>query len=211
MSDNKIVLIGGGGHCVSVIDAIEQEGRFQVAGIVDQKNVGGKVLGHTIIASDDDLARLAKEYNNFLITVGHVLTNEPRVRLFEELRKLGGKFPTILSPRAYVSKHATIAEGTVVLHNAVVNANAKIGKNVIINTGSIIEHDAIVGDHVHISTAAVINGGCNIGNHAFIGSNAMIKQSLTIGDKVVVGAGSVVLENLSANATYVGNPAKRKQ
>jgi len=210
MSDNKIVLIGGGGHCVSVIDVIEQEGRFQIVGIVDKKNVGGKVLGYTIIASDDELERLAKEYNNFLITVGHVLSNEPRTRLFEELHKFGGKFPTIISPRAYVSKHATVGEGTIVMHNAFVNANAKVGKNTIVNTGAIIEHDATVGDHCHISTAAVINGGCNIGDHTFIGSNAMIKQYVAVEDRVTVGAGSVVLQNLQRNATYVGNPAKRQ-
>ncbi len=31
----KIILIGGGGHCKSCIDVIEQEGRFQITGIVD--------------------------------------------------------------------------------------------------------------------------------------------------------------------------------
>jgi len=30
----KIILIGGGGHCKSCIDVIEQEGRFIIAGIV---------------------------------------------------------------------------------------------------------------------------------------------------------------------------------
>ena len=32
---DKIILIGGGGHCKSCIDVIEQEGRFTIAGIVD--------------------------------------------------------------------------------------------------------------------------------------------------------------------------------
>ena len=31
----KIILIGGGGHCRACIDVIEQEGRFTIAGIVD--------------------------------------------------------------------------------------------------------------------------------------------------------------------------------
>jgi len=210
MADNKIILIGGGGHCVSVIDVIEQEGRFQVAGVVDRKNVGGKVLGYPIIASDDELQRIAKEYKNFLVTVGHVLSNEPRIRFFDELRKLGGKFPTIISPRSYVSKHATVGEGTIVMHHAFVNANANVGKNTIVNSGAIIEHDATIGDHCHISTAAVVNGGCKIGDHTFIGSNAVIKQYLTIENNVTVGAGSVVLQDLAAKSTYVGNPAKRK-
>ena len=34
---DKIILIGGGGHCKSVIDVIEQEGKFQIAGIIDKQ------------------------------------------------------------------------------------------------------------------------------------------------------------------------------
>ena len=33
----EIILIGGGGHCKSVIDVIEQENRFTIAGIIDKK------------------------------------------------------------------------------------------------------------------------------------------------------------------------------
>ena len=49
----KILLIGGGGHCKSVIDVIEQEERFEIAGIVDKpKLLGSKVLGYPIIGND---------------------------------------------------------------------------------------------------------------------------------------------------------------
>ena len=41
----KIVLIGGGGHCKSVIDVIEQEGQFTIVGIVDNAELlGSKIL-----------------------------------------------------------------------------------------------------------------------------------------------------------------------
>jgi len=211
MPENSIVLVGGGGHCASVIDVIEQEGKFSIAGIVDRQNIGSKVLGYTIIASDSDLPRLAKEYRNFLITVGHIESNEARTRLFGELKKSGILFPTIISPIAYVSKYATIGEGTIVMHNAFVNANAKIGKNTIINTAAIVEHDATIGDHCHLSTAAVVNGGCTIGDHTFIGSNAMVKQYLAIGEGVVIGASAVVLGTLEPNGVYAGNPAVLKR
>lgn len=35
MMKPKLILIGGGGHCHSAIDVIEEEGRYQIAGIVD--------------------------------------------------------------------------------------------------------------------------------------------------------------------------------
>ena len=41
----KIILVGGGGHCKSVIDVIEQENKFKISGIVDQhKFLGSKIL-----------------------------------------------------------------------------------------------------------------------------------------------------------------------
>ena len=35
----KIILIGGGGHCKSVIDVIEEENKYIIAGIVDKKEL----------------------------------------------------------------------------------------------------------------------------------------------------------------------------
>jgi len=35
----KIILIGAGGHCKSVIDVIEQEARFEIAGIIDKTEI----------------------------------------------------------------------------------------------------------------------------------------------------------------------------
>ncbi len=57
----EIILIGGGGHCKSVIDVIEQESQFVIVGIVDKsKLIGTDVLGYPVIGSDSDLESLAK-------------------------------------------------------------------------------------------------------------------------------------------------------
>ncbi len=34
----EIILVGGGGHCKSVIDVIEQEAKYKIAGIIDKKS-----------------------------------------------------------------------------------------------------------------------------------------------------------------------------
>ena len=45
MSKEKIVLLGGGGHCRSIIDVIELENKYKIVGIVDKKElIGSKVL-----------------------------------------------------------------------------------------------------------------------------------------------------------------------
>ena len=106
--------------------------------------------------------------NYAFVTVGQIKNSEIRYNLFKKLKKRGFKIPKIISPYAYVSKHAHIGEGSIVMHNVVINAGAKIGKNCIINTSSLIEHDVIIGDHTHISTKAVINGGTKIGSKVFL-------------------------------------------
>jgi UDP-3-O-[3-hydroxymyristoyl] glucosamine N-acyltransferase len=45
----------------------------------------------------------------------------------------------IVSPIAYISKHSTIGEGTVIHHHALINANVKIGKNCIINSKALFK------------------------------------------------------------------------
>jgi len=184
----EIILVGGGGHCKSVIDVIEQEAKYNIVGIIDKKElIGNEVLGYKVIGCDDDLAVLKGKFQYALVTVGHVKSNALRVKLLQEL---GFELPTFISPLAYVSKHAFIDEGTIIMHHALVNANAKIGKNCIINTKALIEHDCVVEDNCHISTASVINGGVEVKSNSFYGSNATSKEYVEVNG--FIKAGSVV-------------------
>ncbi len=185
----EIILIGGGGHCRSVIDVIELENRFHIAGIVvNDLPRGSKVLNHEVIGSDDDLEEIFKKYKNAIITVGHIKSNSIRVKLFKKLKQIGFNLPVVISPLAYVSKYAKIDEGTVVMHQALINASVKVGKNCIINTKALLEHDVIVGDNCHTSTASVINGGTVIKDNTFVGSNAVSKEGTKIDSFVKAGS-----------------------
>jgi len=193
MKKEPIILIGGGGHCKSVIDVIEQQAVYEIAGIVDiPEKLGEKVFNYEIIGQDSDLPMLVKKYNNFHITVGQIKTPESRIRLFNELIKLGANLPVIISPLAYVSKHANIESGTTIMHFAVVNAGAKVGMNCIINTKALIEHDVVIGNHCHISTGAIVNGGVQIGDNVFYGSGAVCKEYITIPENSFIKANSIV-------------------
>ena len=175
----KIVLVGGGGHCSSVIDVIEQDDRYEIIGIVDKIELReSDVLGYKIIACDDELEEVYKTCQNAIVTVGQIESNTIRVKLFKRLKEIGFALPVVISPLAYVSKHSIIEEGTVVMHHSLVNTNAKIGKNCIINTKALIEHDCIVEDNCHISTAAVLNGGVVVKENTFFGSNSTTKQHI---------------------------------
>jgi sugar O-acyltransferase (sialic acid O-acetyltransferase NeuD family) len=204
----QIVLIGGGGHCQSCIDVIEMENKLKIAGIVDVKEkVGTKVLGYSVFATDRDLPNLIKEYSYFFITIGQIKDPTRRVNLFKTLQEQKVKLPSIISPLAHVSRHASIGEGTIIMHQAFINAASRVGKNCIINTKAMVEHESQIGDHCHISTAAIVNGQCHIGEGTFIGSNAVIGNNVDIPAGTIISAGATVLESLKEKGTYKGQPA----
>ncbi|WP_428898274.1 sugar O-acyltransferase [Parelusimicrobium proximum] len=189
----SIVLIGAGGHCKSCIDVLEAGGRYIVAAICDiPEKKGERILSYTVTHTDADIAALAAKYKHFLITLGHMGDAGLRKKIFKAVKDAGGTLPVIISPRAYVSAHADVAEGTIVMHDALINAGARVGEGCIINTKALIEHDAEIGAHSHISTAAVINGGAKVGAECFIGSNSVSRQGAVVADGTFVKAGSVI-------------------
>jgi len=188
-----ILLIGGGGHCRSCIDVIEEEKKYNIAGIVDNNiPLGTDVLGYKIIGNDSDLEVLRSSYSYAFITVGQIKNASVRKKLFEFAVKLGFDVPRIVSPRAFVSRHATIDKGTIVMHDALINASASIGKNCIINTKTLIEHDATIKDHCHISTGAIINGSVLVGEESFIGSGTITHHNTSITNNCVISAGTII-------------------
>lgn len=190
---NQIVLIGGGGHCKSVIDVIEQQARFNIAGIVDKPNfLGSKILGYSVIGNDLDLKSLAKRYKYALITVGYIKSPLTRIKLFNLAKKAGFILPKIVSSNAYVSKHSKIGSGTVIMHDAIVNADTSIGDNCIINSKALIEHDCKISSHCHVSTNAIINGGVKIEAKCFIGSNVTTKNNIIIRENSFIKAKTLV-------------------
>ena len=186
-----LILIGGGGHCASCIDVIEQENKFTIAGIVDKITSTENLLGYPLLGCDDDLVKLRASFDYALITVGQIKSPATRIRLFELVKLLGFTLPAIISSRAYVSRHASVAAGTIVMHDALINARASVGSNCVINSKALIEHDAVIEDNCHISTGAIVNGGVSVKQGTFIGSNAVTKEYVQTHNNDFIKAGSI--------------------
>lgn len=197
-----ILLLGAGGHARACIDVIEQEGKYSVAGLVGvAAEVGAKVFGYPVLGVDADLPDLLCAYAHAAVAVGQIKTPEERIRLFTFIEHSGCASPVIVSPRAYVSQHASLGAGTIVMHGAVVNAGAVVGRNCIINSQSLVEHDVVISDHCHIATAAVVNSGVRIGLGTFLGSGASVRQCVNLGERCLIGMGQRVLKDCAAGTS----------
>lgn len=206
MEGKNLILVGGGGHCKSVIEVAESAG-YNILGILDMpEEVGKTVLGYKVVGTDDDIPQFVGKAE-FVITVGFIKNPAIRIRIFDKIKNAGGRLARVVASTARVSKYAEVGEGTVVMHQAFVNAGAKIGHNCIINTFCNIEHDAQVGDQCHISTGTMVNGDCKIGERVFIGSQSVLANGISVGDDIIVGAGSLVRKSILTKGVYSGNPA----
>ena len=177
---SELVLVGGGGHCKSVIDTAKRMNCFEEIVITDPiVKRGTKVLGCSVVGTDDCLAELHQQGIEFaFVTVGSVGVNPFREIIADKVKSLGYHFPVIIDPTAIVSDSAIIGEGTFIGKNVVINAEVKIGKHCIINTGAIIEHECIVGDYTHISVGTTLCGEVVVRESCMIGAGTTVIQCI---------------------------------
>lgn len=206
----KILLIGGGGHCESVIDSIIEASSFDIIGILDTpEKVGDTIGGIPIVGVDEDLKGWRdKGVQNAFITLGSIGNTQLRQKLFQKAKDLGFFFPVVKDKTAIVSNKININEGTFIGKGAIVNASVKIGKLAIINSGAIVEHGSTIGDYCHLAPGATLSGNVSIGKSTHIGTNTTIIQGVKIGEDTIIGAGSVVIRNIGSFKKAYGNPCK---
>lgn len=202
----KLILVGGGGHCKSVLDAAERMDTFEEIVITDPDlSPGSKVLGHEVTGNDGCLPELfSSGFEEAFITVGSIKSTALRRKLYEKLKKTGFRFPNIIDPSATVSEHAILRHGIFIGKSAVVNADAEIENFAIINSGAIIEHECKVGAFTHVAVGTVLCGQVIVGDDCLIGAGSTIIQGKYIGNNAIVGAGSLVIRDIHSDTLCHG-------
>lgn len=207
--NEKIILIGGGGHSKVLIDIIQKNNLYDIIGYVDFEDLGA-ILGVKYLGGDNCLIDL---YNSgvtqAVLGIGQVHITKKRFETVNKIKKIGFYFPAMISRNAIINQDVSIGEGTQVFEGAVVNCCTKIGEFTIINTNVTVEHDCKIGDFCHIATGAVLSGGVEIGDFSMIGSNAVVVQYKKIVSECLIGSGGVVIKDIFEKGIYVGNPVRK--
>jgi len=207
----KLILIGGGGHCRVVLDALLQRKEFEIAGIVDKNIKAGSTISGIPVIGDDRVL-----YNYFrkgiryaFISLGSTGKTGLRLKLFDLSRRIGFKFPNIVHPTATISGSVKIGMGCYIGAGAIINCGVKVGDNCIINTGAIIEHGCTIGSSVHIAPGVMLGGKVKIGKGSHVGTGSSVLQCLKIGANSIIGIGSVVIKDVEDEVVACGNPCKK--
>jgi len=201
----KIVLVGAFHEIVELCEACD----VQIAGIFDEW-VEGDFMGYKILGRDEDAPRLADLFRDVPVLI---VPDAPAVRrrLAAYYLSLGYRAGSLISPRAVVSKSATIGPGTVVQSGCQISTSVRIGQFVKLNAAANIMHDSLVGDFTTIAPNAVILGRVSVRAGCYVGANATLLPDIDVGEEAIVGAGAVVTRDVDERAIVIGNPARPKE
>ena len=204
MRNKNVILIGAGGHALSLAEFAGE----QICGYLALGEATD--MPFNWLGGDDSARKLAEE--GYLFHMAFVYAGLPtmdkREKLISLYRGAGAKFKSLIAPTAIVTPHSEIGEGVAVMQGAIVN-RAKLGDNVILNSGGIVEHDCLIGENTFIGPGAVVGGFTTIGRNCFIGLGARVGNGINIGDNVTVAMGAVVNRDLTEPGIYHGPTLKR--
>jgi sugar O-acyltransferase (sialic acid O-acetyltransferase NeuD family) len=209
---NKLILVGAGGHCKSVIDSLDSANYAEIVIVGKSNELGHTINGYPVVGTDENLKELYDSgFNMAFITLGSIENTLRRRTIATLLTQVGFSFPNIIDKSALVSPSANMGHGIFVGKMAIINADSHIDNFAIINTHAVIEHDGKIGSFTHVSIGAVICGSCTVGSDVFVGANSAVRNNVTIGNRVLIGMSSCVIHDVRDDAVVMGNPAKEKK
>lgn len=184
----KLLLVGSGGFGRVVL---EHASHKYTCAFLDDGDITS-ADGVPVIGKTSDMEKFFKEYKLLLVTIGNNILRE---KLYKRAIAIGYTFPNIVVPSVYISPHAKLGTGIIILNNAVVQNGASIGDGTILNPGVEAHHDSTIGKYCLIYTNSVIRSLAHVSDRAWIGSTCTVSTGVEVGADAMVPDGCVVKKN----------------
>jgi len=202
-----LYLIGAGGHCKVVLDALLAGGApIEEIRIRDANH---DLHGHGLLGVGVEYPEIDERMAGASVHVA-VGSMQVRGRLYAAIAGFGAAALTVRHPSAQVSPFADIAGGAFIAATAVLGPGARLGVGAIVNHGAVVDHDCVVGDLGHVAPNATLGGGVALEDRVLIGAGAVVLPGLRVGSGATVGAGAVVTRDVGPNEVWIGVPATRQ-
>ena len=202
-----LVIYGAGGMAPqiaeAVLDTADDGADMALIGFIDddQRLHGTEILGFPVLGGSDWLESRAGV--GVVLGVGHPLLRH-RISTTGTVQS---RLVSIIHPDAWVSRHAVVGQGTVVMRQCIVSCRCQVGIASHLNYGVYMSHDATVGSWACVMAHSALSGGVRVGDGAFIGVGVSTRQGVCVGEWSLVGAGAAVVRAIPSFCVAAGVPA----
>lgn len=211
---NDVVLVGGGGLCLLIVDAINLSREYNIVGIVDDYALKGEMrYGYEVLGPIEDT--LKDLYDKGLRLAVNCMaamessTDNPlffaRRDIAIKIKSLGYLLPNIIHPNAKLEPSCRLGEGNVILSGANIGSCAVIGDNCYINTNTMVSHECVIGDGVKIAPGAILAGRIKVGANTLVGMGSTVYMNTKIGCNSIIYNGVNVYKSVPDNTIVKTN------
>jgi len=210
MSVESIFVLGASGHAKVVIDILERQSQWRIAGLVDTyKATGTMLMGYRVLGSEDRLPELMAQYG---VGGGIVAIGDNRMRRQVALRVAAiasqFRFINAVHPSARIAREVEMGEGIAIMAGVTVNAGTRIGNFCYVNTNASVDHDNVLEPFSCLQPNSATGGNVRLGSLSVLAMGAIAVPGISIGEDTVVGAGSTVLDDMPDGVVAYGTPCR---
>lgn len=205
------LIVLGAGTYASVVTELAASCGFETMRYLDDSqeldgtDLEGIPVQSPILTHLPDKAEISPE-TAFAVAIG---SNPARLAWLQLLQKRQLDIPTLISPLAYISPTASIADGCIIHHNSSVWTGAAIGLGTILSPHATVAHHTSLAEGCFVSSAANVGASIEVSECAMFGMGSTTSTGVkTIAPHSLIGAGATVVRDTEAYGVYAGTPAR---
>lgn len=158
---------------------------YEFEGFIDDYATDESILG----SYDSVIKTFSPGLFGIVIAIGYK-NLMARWQIYQKVLADGYSTPSLIHPRAYISRSSVVGQGAIVMAGVVVDA-AEIGDLVVLWPGVIVNHDSVIGTNTFLSPNSTVCGFVRVGQSCFVGAGVVIVDHRTVSDYTFLKAGSV--------------------
>jgi len=170
--ERTLLIVGAGGLGQDVAEIAMMSGRYAKIAFLDDQPTPEKERQYAVVGTVDELPKFVGKYGYAISAVGN---NEYRMKMHNEIKRLGFDIPILIHPTAIVHPLALLSPGDIIRAMCFVSSGVEIGESVLLNIGCKIDHNCMIGDGCHISMGTVVRNEVKVPPYSGFKSNTVVE------------------------------------
>jgi sugar O-acyltransferase (sialic acid O-acetyltransferase NeuD family) len=198
----RVLVLGGGGGAVLVIDIMARIPTQRPVGVLDNnpKLHGKAIMGVPVLGPTSR----AEEFWEAGFCDGVIITFvrdlKERAEYFVRLSARGVRFTNVVDASADIRSNVSLGSGNLIIGHSYLAPCVRIGDNNFLAVSTCIEHHSLVGSHCAFGPRFTASGRVVIGNRVKFGTGVCVEPFVTIGDDAVITSGAILTGHVGANS-----------